>query len=320
MTVARARDGYVVAVIVVIATLRRIGSPRLARAAAHLIGLAGFQRALRASASADGGARGLGLPRDAPAVRRVVKESSLTTWQNVLALAGPAVLRAELSAVHIEGQEHLDRALEAGRGVILWESSTFGRRVLAKLALASQGLRVVQVHADNHLEGLPGGYDRRDQTRLFRAILRPFFQRSERSFADEIVLLSDTNTSLAYVKTLSARLRENRILCSSAEGARGWRFVVVDLFGRPRPFATGMLSLARTSGAAILPLFCFRDERGALRLVIEEPLAVPRDRAGAEELVRLHARRLESYIRRYPGEYRDWHQLGVPPPGALGGQ
>ena len=80
--------------------------------------------------------------------------------------------------------------------------------------------------------------------------------------------------------------------------------------------AVGAPRLARLSGAALLPVFTVRgaDEQ-TIRVVIESALAV---RSGGEADAALQSaaqafgRVLESYVRRYPCEWRDWGRLELP--------
>jgi lauroyl/myristoyl acyltransferase len=63
-----------------------------------------------------------------------------------------------------------------------------------------------------------------------------------------------------------------------------------------------MVSLAKISGATILPMFCLLQPDGSTTIVFEEPIPVD---AGVAQ----YADMLEIYIRRYPEQYRNWHLL-----------
>jgi lauroyl/myristoyl acyltransferase len=73
-----------------------------------------------------------------------------------------------------------------------------------------------------------------------------------------------------------------------------------------------MVSLARLSGAPILPIFCIQNGKGNTCLVIEPPIKTEgtedRDQ-GLKNSVAQYAGLLESYIRKYPEKYRSWHHL-----------
>ena len=71
-----------------------------------------------------------------------------------------------------------------------------------------------------------------------------------------------------------------------------------------------MVSLAKRSGATLLPMICITGENGGPRLVIERPIDIRGDREqGFENSVLQYVRLLESYIRRYPENYKKWHLL-----------
>jgi lauroyl/myristoyl acyltransferase len=85
--------------------------------------------------------------------------------------------------------------------------------------------------------------------------------------------------------------------------------LTLPLLGEPMSFATGMVSVARTGGAALLPLFCVREPDGRLRVIVEPaiPVSHGRDRETVEQPLRSYADLLGTYIRRYPEQYRNWH-------------
>jgi lauroyl/myristoyl acyltransferase len=74
-----------------------------------------------------------------------------------------------------------------------------------------------------------------------------------------------------------------------------------------------MVSLARLSGAPLLPMFCVQGDQGAGLLAIKRPICIDhstgREQA-LESAVRQYAALLEDYIQRYPHLYRNWHLLG----------
>jgi KDO2-lipid IV(A) lauroyltransferase len=242
-------------------------------------------------------------PRACPrSVAAIARESHVTFWQDQLTLcAGGGAGRVEAA-----GLEHLDGALARGRGAILWEHALFGRRVLAKLALRRRGYRVHQVHYWPHVEGFGREPDR--QTALYRRWLRPAMQALERRLLAEVIAIPE-GPSLAYLRLLRERLRANRVICVAANGHGGQRFVVAEALGRPLAISTGMPSLARATGAALLPLFCFRDHGGRLRLVIGPPLDAARE--PEEEIVRRYAALFDALVRRYPGQFRGWLSLSL---------
>jgi predicted LPLAT superfamily acyltransferase len=107
-----------------------------------------------------------------------------------------------------------------------------------------------------------------------------------------------------------AWLYENRVVLVNATGRNGHAFVECDFLGAPRLFASGGVSLARSTGAPILPIFCFTDEEGIQRLVVEQAIEMSRggDRhAATAKVFSDYIDLLERYILRYPEQWPRWH-------------
>jgi lauroyl/myristoyl acyltransferase len=143
-------------------------------------------------------------------------------------------------------------------------------------------------------------------------IIRPFFERCEEPFIAGILYLPDSD-SLAFTRVFRERLTANGIICAAGDGKSGQKFVPVNFLGFTEPFATGMASLARLSGAPILPVFCIQDGEGKRTLIIENPIYLKGKDDREHELknsLRHYACLLEAYINRFPHLYRNWHMLG----------
>ncbi len=237
--------------------------------------------------------------------RRIVKGSFRTFWQETFSLLPAPQELATLKQVPIQGIERLHQALKNGKGVILWESSSFGYRSLAKQILHAHGFSLYQVHLENHF----GGFLRTEKSWISEQIVAPFFDRCEKRFLAEIIWL-DRSGSLAFTRTIQRRLHHNAILCISGDARFGQKQLNLDFLGHLKPFPTGMVSLAKVSGAVILPLFCIQEHDGTPHLLIESPICIQRKakrEEGLEKAVRQYANLLESYIHRNPEQYRFWH-------------
>ncbi len=249
---------------------------------------------------------------DESARERIVRQSFQATWEEVFSLLPSATeWEALQDSIRMDGLEHLRGALSNGRGAILWESH-FGMRSLAKRALHQMGFRLCQIHHERHLGGLFPGHG--PMTRLRLHVVKRFFDRSEKQFLTDTIYLPGAG-SLAFTRTLLKQLQENVVLCSAADGHYGQRPILVQFLGQVEPFQTGMLSLAKLSGSPILPMFCFRHSDGAIRLVIEGPIQTEADsdrERGSREALARYVHLLESYIRQYPEQYRNWHFVGKP--------
>ena len=201
------------------------------------------------------------------------------------------------NGIIIEGLENLEEALSRGRGAILWESP-FGNRFLAKAALADKGFQLCQVHYRGH-GGSPTWFGQR--------IIRGIDRRAESNIFSEIVEIQDD--TLAYLRLMIGRLKQNGIICISGIGSDGHKFVPVELLGMKRYIATGIVSLARMTDASTIPMFCYRNGSGADRLVLEKPIHLA-DGGDRDEVliqgVTQYVGLLESYIRRHPDQWYQW--------------
>ena len=242
-------------------------------------------------------------------VHRIVKEAMREYWVETFSLLPSRTERHELQEVQVQGIEHLRRALENGKGVILWESA-FGRRMLPKQVLNHMGFALHQIHAEYHFAEFFGGYG--PLTWVQRHILRPFFDSCEKEFIAEIIYLPGSD-SLAFTRLLLRRLRQNAILVSAADGWSGQKLIPLEFLGQMDLFATGMVSLARMSGAPILPMFCVQERGHAARLNIEPPIDIQPEASreqALENALSQYIRLLESYVRKHPEKYRRWHFVG----------
>jgi lauroyl/myristoyl acyltransferase len=240
-------------------------------------------------------------------VDQITRECFREYWREALSLLPSAGERALLRQAKIQGWQHLEKARADGKGVILWEASVFGSRNASKWILQDKGISVHQVHAQNHIgwEGL----DPDAASWLSDHVIASVFRRWMRRFVASIIWLPETE-SLAFTRVLLDLLEHNGIVCSTADGEWGQRLASVELLGHKRRFATGMPSLAKVSGAALLPLFCIQDRHGIPTLMVGPPIQVD-GRAGRrkalEKCVAQWVRLFESHVRQHPGKYRGWH-------------
>jgi lauroyl/myristoyl acyltransferase len=200
----------------------------------------------------------------------------------------------------IEGKEHLDAALEHGRGAVLWRMRFCSTHV-AKQALAEVGVSMVHVGAARH--------GARFDNAIGRRIVAPLYRRAEdRHLARRILIAEDG--SLEYLRELLEELRANQVISifGAFPGRASVRRVVC---GAELEFATGAPSLTRRSGAVLLTMYTHRLFRDSYRVVIQKPI----EPTGGDRTAYLggavdeFARRLEDAIRRHPGSWYGWKAL-----------
>jgi lauroyl/myristoyl acyltransferase len=112
---------------------------------------------------------------------------------------------------------------------------------------------------------------------------------------------------------LASALRAGDIVALQGDRPRaGGRARTATLFGRPMPLPVGPAALARATGAPCVPVFSFREGRFDYRLVIREPIRVPRthdrERDLAQAVDRLAAE-IEWAIRQRPHQWFCFRKL-----------
>lgn len=203
--------------------------------------------------------------------------------------------------VVVTGEEHVRAALARGRGGLLLDGF-LGRRVLAREALRQSGYALGQIHVQDH-----GG----DHSWLGQRGLRRLHRRLSRRAGLEVVEV--VPGSLAYLRGLVARLQQNALFVTSGLGTSGDKFVAVEALGTTLAVPTGMLSLARTTGAALLPLVAYEDAAGRDHVVVEAPLPPPAPGdAGLVAAAQAYAVVLEGWVRRYPTQWFWWYAPPTP--------
>ena len=184
--------------------------------------------------------------------------------------ANPAALR---EMVRVDGREHLDAALAAGRGALLLSGHFTTLEIgAARLGLDAPVDGVYRPHADPSMERAS-----RDGRQRFGGLL----------------------LARADVRGMLRRLRDNRAVWYAPDQDPGLRQgVFAPFFGRPAATLTATARIARASGAPVLPFRVERMDAGrAWRVVIEPALA---DFPGGDEVG--DAARINEVIERWTRE------------------
>jgi lauroyl/myristoyl acyltransferase len=108
-------------------------------------------------------------------------------------------------------------------------------------------------------------------------------------------------------------LRRGEIVALQGDRPRtGGKVAIVSLFGRPFPLPLGPASLARASGAPLVPVFVYREGRRRYRCELRPPIRVPstEDRAAdLEPALNRFAADLERAIARQPYQWFCFRRL-----------
>lgn len=192
--------------------------------------------------------------------------------------------------IDIEGLEHLNEALEFGKGVILVHGH-FGPVHLPLVVLARRGYRVKQI-------GLPSDDG---LSWIGRNIVFRLRMKYESMIPAEIIKAD------SFLREAFRWLNDNGIIMTTGDGSGTERHLgrheVFSLFGHPVIFPLGPAILSQKTGAVIIPMFITPGKNGYLyKIIIEKPLVSDKTRKEAVlDMTGQFVRRLETYISRYPG-------------------
>lgn len=185
----------------------------------------------------------------------------------------------------ISGLEHLDAALETGKGVILVLPHS-GNWDLAGAWLA-QNYGVFTTVSE-----------RLKPERLYNA-----FVQFREGLGFEV--LPNRGGEVPVMQVLVERLQENGIVCLLGDRDLSGTGVEVDFFGEATTFPAGPAALAKQTGAKLLPVHCaFGGSllRPGWRLVVLPPVAHGTIGSMTQEIADCFSQQ----IRRFP---QDWHVL-----------
>lgn len=206
--------------------------------------------------------------------------------RGVMHALAPRLTSAEMAKlVPVEGLEHLDRALEQGRGAILLGSHLNSVCMFNAIVMLRQQGYPIGV-------ALPEDRDPWAPSLLRRAVTRFTGTKPLRELIGGFYAQFN-------IRPIVRQLAANGVVAQTGDGLHSARFVEVDFLGRRIPFPTGMLGVAQLTGAPVVPIFQVGAPPDGLRIVIEEGWTVERgdDPAGRlAEAVARFARRLEHHL------------------------
>lgn len=187
--------------------------------------------------------------------------------------------------VVFEGQENLNRALAAGKGVIL-VSAHFGNFPLLLGRLAIDGYKaagIMRPMRDARVEKI-------------------FFKKREK-FGVKTIYSQPRNVC---VNSTIQALRNNELVFIPIDQNFGTGGVFVNFFGKQAATATGPVILAQRTKAALLPCFIVRQPDDTHKIIFEPAISLE-SKDDAQETVLINIQKLtsiiEKYIRKYPAEW-----------------
>ena len=220
-------------------------------------------------------------------IRRAWINFALGVQETATAIGAPK--RNILSAVTLEGEEHLKPALERKKGVIAL-SAHLGNFTLIGARLAAEGYPFSVIVKQTKDEGFARLMDDLRQ----RIGMKTISARPRRVAVQQILKALKGNEVVLMVA--------DELKTSGPE---------VEFFGRRFPVPRGPVTLAMRSGAALLPMFMTRDQQNRLTLQISPELDLRQTGALQEDVtanLALFSSHLEKMVRRYPDQ---WNWLGI---------
>jgi KDO2-lipid IV(A) lauroyltransferase len=236
------------------------------------------------------------------------RERLARLWPQIRGFAG-------VEAIEVEGLEHLDDALAAGKGAIL-VTAHFGHGRLIKPILRSRGREALVIgHVNPERHDIPPLYTRFGNlvhTRLLR------LPRASRFDERWLATVGEDLAASLNLRPHLAALAQNKVLLAPADG-RAWAPRRIPVLGVDAYFASGAVSVARATGAPALPAFVVDEPRRGdpigLRLVIHRPLDLQLSRDANDDHdvnLRRFAAVFEEQIRANPHNWQwTWVNGGV---------
>jgi lauroyl/myristoyl acyltransferase len=169
-------------------------------------------------------------------------------------LAAPPVVR-------LRGREPLQRALECGRGAILWVAELAFAPLVAKVALHQAGFAVAHVSRPGH---------RFSGTRFGMRFLHPIQTGIEDRYIEERVVLSEAATTAGLLR-VRRRLASNGVVSITAGGAAS-EHLNLPFMGGTLSLPAGPLQLSASSRAPVLPVVLSRAGPTSFEVSLGEPL------------------------------------------------
>lgn len=186
------------------------------------------------------------------------------------------------STMTVEGLEHLEKAVSAGRGAVVvlphlgnWEvAAVIGLHLRLPLVAVAESLSNPHITA--------------------------WFTRQRNMFGIEIVLTGKGRVSAR----LRQAIEDRKVVCLLSDRDLSGRGPQVDFFGERTTLPAGPVSLALRTGAPLLPAAIYFEDGPGHHAVIHPPLDLPPgDTAAGVQAV---ADCLQEMIRRAPGQ---WHMV-----------
>jgi phosphatidylinositol dimannoside acyltransferase len=193
--------------------------------------------------------------------------------------------------VYYHGLEHLDRAHEAGKSVILMFGH-FGANQFIIPALGHKGYRINQVSTFH------GTWEKMSGKKIskLKEIVYKYIKDCESSLP---VNFMDIENS---VRPVIRCLEKGEILLVAFDGRGGSSWSNVEFLNHHTNISSGPFRIAIKTGSWIIPAYILRQKDNSHLLKIEEPLYTG-EAMQPEEIIRKYLDWFESIVRKHPDHY-----------------
>jgi KDO2-lipid IV(A) lauroyltransferase len=224
-----------------------------------------------------------------PAAEQLVRRSFRNTGKNLMEFMQLPRMSPETihQLVTFEGREHIDRALDQGRGAIIL-TAHFGNWELLGASILANGYTI-------------RGITRQLRSKRLDAIVSSYREKVGWQGIDR-----DRS-----IREVLRCLKRNELIAILADVDTRTQGIFVDFFGRPAYTPYSPVAFALKTGAAILPTFIVRQPDNSHRAIIEAPLPLQQSGEKEEDLLvntQQFTKVIESYIRRYPEQWIWMHE------------
>ncbi len=192
--------------------------------------------------------------------------------------------------IRVDGLEHLENALDRGKGVILLNPH-FGPFLLAMAGLGHRNYKVNQL-------ALQGESPYRKRKPLQNKVYEAAYNAMEKQLPATFINATENKMSLrAVLKALG----KNELVLFASTGRGGKTWSPVTFLNRPCLLNEMPFRLAIKTGAVLLPVFVF-DQKPLARVVISEAITES-ENTSAEDMLKAYAGVLEDTVRSAPEHF-----------------
>ena len=200
--------------------------------------------------------------------------------------------------IELQGEEHLELALNRGKGAILWDSHFYFASLVTKMGLHERGYKIYHLSRREH------GFS---STAFGMSVLNPIRTMVEKRYLRERLVIPIENPG-RILKELADRLSQNSIVSITVRG-ESKQPVETPFFNGQLKIAPGAPVLSWNTGAALLPVFTIRRNIGEFLIRIGPLISVSQElerRKAVKTAALAYAKYLEPVVLAEPGQWVDW--------------